>query len=76
MDELEFKKVNMVLKNVSIENDCITIPKEELEKWASSYQDVGKYFMEHGCPTWQSWFYWGKREVLVDLLKHFERYEG
>lgn len=61
----------MVIENAKIENDCIVICKKDIESWIEHYQKCGHEVMEHGCPTWRSWFYWGKREVLVDLLKHF-----
>lgn len=67
----ESKKEQMVIENAKIENDCIVISKKDIESWIEHYQICGHKEMEHGCPTWLSWFYWGKREVLVDLLKHF-----
>jgi hypothetical protein len=62
----------MILKDYKIDGDNICISKEELEKWRDHYdaeamkRDKGKI----------GWFYLGKREVLIDMLKMFEQLEG
>lgn len=65
------KDTKMVIENAKIDGDFITISKSDIEEWIEHYEKIGNEEKEHGCPTWRSWFYWGKREVLVDLLKHF-----
>lgn len=62
----------MVLKDYKIDGDYICISKEELEEWRDHYdaeamkRDKGKI----------GWFYLGKREVIIDILKMFEQLEG
>lgn len=76
MKEVNLKDVKMVIETAKVEDDCIVVPKKEIEEWINHYEKMGKELMENGCPTWQTWFYWGKREVLVDMLKHFDEKES
>jgi len=72
MESLKLKDVKMVIEKAKVEDNCIVIAKKDIEEWINHYEKIGKELMENGCPTWQTWFYWGKREVLVDLLKQIE----
>ena len=67
----------MTLRNgdYEIHGDSITIRKEVLEKWRDHYHMKGREKSEADGPTWQSWYYWGKADVFVDLLKLFEELE-
>ena len=76
MEILKLKDVKMVIEKAKVKDDCIVIAKKDIEEWVNHYEKIGKELMENGCPTWQTWFYWGKREVLVDLLKQIEGQEA
>lgn len=54
----------------SINGDSITISKETLLQWAEHYHNIN---MSCTSDMIKSMFYWGKEEVLLDLLKHFEQ---
>lgn len=58
----------MVLHDYKIDGDSITISKAELEKWRDHYHNEA---LEEGKGK-IGWFYLGKREVMIDILKHFE----
>ena len=75
MTKDELKRVKMRVEESKIENGCFVIPKESIEEWIEHYQKMGSECMENGCPTYLTWFYWGKREVLVDMIKHFDEKE-
>ena len=62
----------MVLHNYKIDGDSITISKAELEKWRNHYHTVA---LEEDTNEIK-WFYLGKREVMIDILKHFELLMG
>ena len=62
----------MVLKDYKIEGDCIKISKAELEKWRDHYTNEAETRGRGKI----GWFYLGKREVLIDMLKMFEPLEG
>ena len=64
--------VVMVLKDYKIEGDYIKVSKKELEKWRDHYQEVASTKGKGKI----GWFYLGKREVLIDILKMFEPLEG
>ena len=68
----------MTLRNgeYEIHGDSITIRKEVLEQWRDHYHMKGREKSEADGPTWQSWYYWGKADVFVGLLKLFEPLEG
>lgn len=72
MDGMNLNETKMVLHDYSVGSDTITVSRKDLEEWVHKYQKIGYDEQEFGCPTWRSWFYWGKREVLVDLLKQIE----
>lgn len=74
MEEKGLDCVRLVLDDACVDsvNGVLTIRSDELEKWISHFSELGRSFMENGCPTWQSWFYWGKRELLVDLFNHIK----
>lgn len=65
-------------------NECgleevIIISKASLEKWRDHYFKVGKEINDSGkdedTKRALCMFYYGKEEVLIDLLKHFEEDE-
>lgn len=58
-----------------IEDDGIWIKKEVLESWRDHYRKVSIDCREKGN-MWLAWFYMGKRDMCVDLLKMFEPLEG
>ena len=58
----------MVLQDYKIDGDSITISKAELEKWRNHYHNVA---LEEDTNEIK-WFYLGKRDVMIDILKHFE----
>ena len=58
----------MVLQDYKIDGDSITISKAELEKWRDHYNNVA---LEQGKGK-IGWFYLGKREVMIDILKHID----
>lgn len=58
----------MVLQDYKIDGDLITISKAELEKWRVHYNNVA---LEKGKSK-IGWFYLGKREVMIDILKHID----
>ena len=62
----------MVLQDYKIEGDYIKVSKAELEKWRDHYDAVAS---EKGKGK-IGWFYLGKRETLIDILKMFEPLEG
>lgn len=62
----------MVLRDYKIDGDYIKISKAELEEFAEHYYNVAS---EKGKGK-IGWFYLGKREVLIDILKMFEPLEG
>ena len=62
----------MVLKDYKIEGDYIRISNKELEKWRDHYQEEANTRGRGKI----GWFYLGKREVLIDILKMFEPLEG
>lgn len=62
----------MILKDYKIDGSYICISKEELEKWRDHYDAEA---MKRGKDK-IGWFYLGKREVLIDMLKMFEQLEG
>ena len=64
--------VRAIFDNAVVDGGLITLQKSEIENWIAQFESLGADKMQHGCPTWESWFYWGKREVMVDLLKHFK----
>ena len=57
---------------VNIDGDYICISKEELEKWREHYQEEANTRGRGKI----GWFYLGKREVIVDMLKMFEPLDG
>ena len=58
----------MVLQDYKIDGDYICISKAELESFRDHYHNVA---LEKGKGK-IGWFYLGKREVMIDILKHFE----
>lgn len=62
----------MVLQNIEIDGDNIIITKSELERWRDHYQEVANRRGRGKI----GWFYLGKREVMIDILKMFEPLEG
>lgn len=62
----------MVPQDYKVEGDYICISKDELEKWRDHYESVAS---EKGRGK-IGWFYLGKREVLIDMLKMFDSLIG
>lgn len=62
----------MVLQNYKIDGDNIIISKQELEEWRDHYDAEA---MKKGRGK-IGWFYLGKREVLIDILKMFDELMG
>ena len=62
----------MVLQNYEVDGDNIIINKDELEKWRDHYQNEANTKGRGKI----GWFYLGKREVIIDILKMFEPLEG
>ena len=62
----------MILKDYKIEGDYIKVSKKELEQLRDHYNAVAS---EKGKGK-IGWFYLGKREVLIDMLKMFEPLMG
>lgn len=62
----------MILKDYKIDGEYIRINKAELEEFAEHYYNVAS---EKGRGK-IGWFYLGKGEVLIDILKMFEPLEG
>ena len=58
----------MVLQDYKIDGDSIIISKAELKKWRDHYNNVA---LEKGKGK-IGWFYLGKREVMIDMLKHID----
>lgn len=61
----------MVLQNYEVDGDNIIITKDELEKWRDHYQNEANTKGRGKI----GWFYLGKREVIIDILKMFEPLE-
>ena len=61
--------------NYKIENDGIWVARSELEKWRKHYVEIAH---ERQCKKQfeLEMFYYGKKDVLTDLLKMFEPLEG
>ena len=64
--------MTMVLQDYKIDGEYICISKKELEEWREHYHNVAS---EKGKGR-IGWFYLGKREVLIDILKMFEPLMG
>lgn len=65
--------VAAVFDNAVVDEGLITLQKSDIESCIAQFERIGSEKMRHGCPTWESWFYWGKRELLIDILKHFKQ---
>lgn len=62
-----------------IENDGIWISKKAIEEFRTRFTTFAKE--KGGQPELDisktdMWYYLGKRDMLIDLLKHFEPQEG
>ena len=62
----------MVLQDYKIDGDYICISKKELEEWRDHYGQVEKLQSNSHL----RWFYTGKRDVCIDILKMFEPLMG
>lgn len=69
----------MVLQNSDYTiqgQESITIKKETLERLRDHYWNVAnKETDEQGETNWKGWFFLGKRDVIIDILKHFDMLE-
>lgn len=59
----------MVLQDYKIDGDYIKVSKAELEQLRDHYGSVASVDMHR----W--WYYMGKREICIDMLKMFEPLE-
>ena len=62
----------------NIENDGIWISKKAIEKFRTQFTTLAKEksnLPELDIANTDMWYYLGKRDVLIDLLKHFEPHE-
>ena len=66
------KRSNMVLQDYKIDGEYICISKKELEEWRDHYTNEAETRGRGKI----GWFYLGKREVLIDILKMFEPLMG
>lgn len=62
----------MVLQDYKIDGEYICISKKELEEWREHYTKEAETRGRGKI----GWFYLGKREVLIDILKMFEPLMG
>ena len=62
----------MVLQDYKIDGEYICISKKELEEWRDHYGQVE----ELQSNSHLIWFYTGKRDVCIDILKMFEPLMG
>ena len=62
----------MVLQDYKIDGEYICISKKKLEEWRDHYNNVAS---EKGRGK-IGWFYLGKGEVIIDILKMFEPLMG
>ena len=66
----------MMLRNgeYEIDGDRITIPRRVLEEFRDHYRKVSVECSEKGNKL-QAWFYMGKADVCVGMLKMFDQLE-
>ena len=62
----------MVLQDYKIDGEYICISKKELEEWIDHYNNEAETRGRGKI----GWFYLGKREVIIDILKMFEPLMG
>lgn len=66
-------KIDMIaLKNYTVTEDSITIPKQELERLIEHYNERVNFFWNPNPMSPQSWglgLFQGKREMCNDFLK-------
>jgi hypothetical protein len=61
-----------------IENEGIWISKKALEEFRTQFTTIAKEkggSLELDISNTDMWYYLGKRDVCIDLLKHFEPLE-
>ena len=64
----------MVLQDYKIDGDYIKVSKAELEQLRDHYGNVASSYTTKDMHRW--WYYMGKREICIDMLKMFEPLEG
>lgn len=64
----------MVLQDYKIDGDYIKVSKAELEQLRDHYRNVASNYAIKDMHRW--WYYMGKREICIDILKMFEPLEG
>mgnify|MGYP003305810951 FL=1 len=64
----------MVLQDYKIDGDYIKVSKKELEQLRDHYMNVASRYATKDMHRW--WYYMGKREICIDMLKMFEPLEG
>lgn len=64
----------MVLQDYKIDGDYIKVSKAELEQLRDHYGNVASSYVTKDMHRW--WYYMGKREICIDMLKMFEPLEG
>lgn len=62
----------MTLQDYKIDGDYIKVSKAELEQLRDHYQEIANTRGRGKI----GWFYLGKREVIIDILKMFEPLEA
>lgn len=65
----------MVFQEVEIKGDTITLKKKELERAAEHYFEMAdKFKPKPGADRddYRRWFYLGKADSLIDILKMFK----
>ena len=62
----------MVLQDYKIDGEYICISKKELEEWREHYTNEAETRGRGKI----GWFYLGKREAIIDILKMFEPLMG
>lgn len=61
-----------------IDGDGIWISKKAIEEFSTLFTDIAKGksgYPELDIANTDMWYYLGKRDVLIELLKHFEPLE-
>lgn len=64
----------MILQDYEIDGDYIKVSKAELEQLRDHYGSVASIYTIKDMHRW--WYYMGKREICIDMLKMFEPLEG
>lgn len=63
----------MILQDYKIDGDYIKVSKAELEQLRDHYGNVASNYVIKDMHMW--WYYMGKREICIEMLKMFEPLE-